>query len=73
MFCSTIQYENVHLKGQADPDIQRPDKWSSTVLQMEPPGKLTSVLGDDGLWCNQRCPLFCWNYEICGTSDEMRS
>jgi hypothetical protein len=38
---------------------------------MEPPPKLTSLLGDDGLWRNLRYPLFCWNYEICGTSDEM--
>jgi hypothetical protein len=34
---------------------------------------LTRVLGDDGLWRNLRCQLFCWNYEICGTSDEMHS
>ena len=38
---STIQYENVHLKGQGDPDVQLPDSWSSLVLQMEPPRKVT--------------------------------
>ena len=27
-----LQKENVHRKGQADPDNERLDKWSSTVL-----------------------------------------
>ena len=27
-----LQQENVYHKGQADPDNQLPDKWSSTVL-----------------------------------------
>jgi len=27
-----LEYEDVYQKGQADPDIQRPGKWSSSVF-----------------------------------------
>jgi len=47
-----LEYESMYRKGQADPDNQRPDKWSSTAFffNLKLVCLLSPYKGESGEW-----------------------